>query len=692
MEFRRPLFSVALALAIAAPAPAVRAVDAQDPVNLKIPTVAAPPALTGDLSSPVWKQAAVVKLGYDRQTHAAAAEQTTAYLLTDGKALYVAFDAVQNRTPIVANQRTNNVGVDTDDEVKIALWPGGRSGFNYQFISTPIGTRYQVSSENSNYEPTWEAVAKTAKDEWFVTMRIPLNIVRGAKKDEWMVQLSRWEPTTNSLYLWSGGPLVNGTSDPNYARPLTGMPATVALRPQPRFGIYTLGAIAAPSIGGSTSRMGADIAIPLTEGTSFIATIHPDFSNVEQDQQTISPTAFRRFFNETRPFFTQGAGFYNYYECDACPNEASLYTPSIPTPRDGYAIEGHEGQFSFGGFDAIGAGRTDTAQSVVYRTKPRNWFTSMQRVTVDMPGLHDDTTQFATKWDDLQHKFVYANYGTESGTLVNDGNQSKFAEFGAGWYGAHSFTGGGIRRIGAQYNPYDGFFTNTAIAGYGLFSNHNWTPNGGFAKSISSFVSIDRYKDTLGHGKALEDTAWGVDVVTRKLWEFSTSSGSSYFLVNGIMAPITQNYTGITYHSGTATPTTFGYATGIFGNGRLDSWTRTTTFAVGRRTTVTLQANDTRQYLPTGINTEWLERASVAVQQGPDASFAIGLRRIVGTGPDLNGADTSCVAGCTNVSFAYHKRFGAFEIYTAYGDPSRLYTRPQFLFKVIRYVGAEKGT
>ncbi|HZZ66324.1 MAG TPA: hypothetical protein VFE17_12535 [Candidatus Baltobacteraceae bacterium] len=692
MDVGRPLFAIGLTLAIAAGGSPTKAVDAQDVQGLKIPTVNTPPALTGDLSSPVWKQATVVKLGYDRQTHAAAAEPTTAYLLTDGKALYVAFDSVQTRTAIVANQRTNNVGVDTDDEVKVALWPGGRSGFNYQFISTPIGTRYQVSSENANYEPAWQAVAKTTKGEWFVTMRIPLNIVRGAKQDDWMLQLSRWEPTTNSLYLWSGGPLVSGTSDSNYARPLLGMPATVALRPKPRLALYTLGAIAAPSIGGNTSRMGADIAIPVTEGTSFIGAIHPDFSNVEQDQQTISPTAFRRFYSETRPFFTQGAGFYNYYECDACPNEASLYTPAIPTPRDGYALEGHEGRFSFGGFDAIGADRADTAQSIVYRTKPRNWFTSVQRVTVDMPGLHDDTLQFATKWDDLQHKFIYANYGTESGTLVNDGSQSKFAEFGGGWYGAHSFTGGGIRRIGAQYNPYDGFFTNTAIAGYGISSNHNWTPSGGFAKSITGYVFLDRYKDTLGRGKALEDTQVGIDIVTRRLWEFTTNSGSSYFLVNGIVSPITQNYSAITYHSGTATPTTFGYATGIFGNGRLDSWTRTTTFALGRRTSVTLQANDTRQYLVGHVNTQWLERASIAVQQGPDASFAIGLRRIIGTGPDLNGADTSCLAGCTNISFAYHKLFGPFEIYTAYGDPSTLYTRPQFLFKIIRYIGADKGT
>jgi hypothetical protein len=463
-------------------------------------------------------------------------------------------------------------------------------------------------------------------------------------------------------------------------------------RPKPRIALYSLGEIASPAIGGSTSRAGADIAIPITEGTSVIAALHPDFSNVENDQQTISPTAFRRFFNETRPFFTQGAGFYNVYECDACPAEFSLYTPAIPTPRDGYAIEGHEGRFSFGSFDAVGTQRSDTAQSVLYQTLPRTLFVSAQRVAVDMPGFKDDTLQFATKWSDLQHKFVYANYGTEGGTNINDPAQSKFAEIGGGFFGPFSFTGFGIRRIGAQYNPYDGFFSNSGIAGYGISSTHNWFPNGGFAKSMTAGVFTDHYQSTTGLGTALVDYNSFFDIVTKKLWEFTANTGSSYYLIGDVLTPITQNQTTITYHAGTATPTAVSFATGIFGDGRLNSWTRSTTFKLGRRAIVTLQANNTQQFLVSGVNEQWLERASVAFQQGPDASFAIGLRRIIGVPPLLTTLDTSCEGGCTNVSFAYHKRLGPFEFYTAYGDPSQLTTRPQFIFKVIRYIGADKGT
>ncbi|MDQ2817103.1 MAG: hypothetical protein M3T49_02670, partial [Candidatus Eremiobacteraeota bacterium] len=160
--------------------------------SLHVPIVASAPAVDGTLGSPVWQQALTVHLGYDRRTRGPTVEDTTVRLLSDGKALYVAFQAIQTRTPVVSNQRSNMVGVDTDDEVKVALWPGGSHGFSYQFIATPLGTRYQYSSENLAYEPTWDAVGRIGRNAYVVTMRIPLSIMRGARPEAWLIQLARY--------------------------------------------------------------------------------------------------------------------------------------------------------------------------------------------------------------------------------------------------------------------------------------------------------------------------------------------------------------------------------------------------------------------------------------------------------------------------------------------------------------------
>ncbi len=539
--------------------------------GISVPTVAVPPPIDGTLASPVWQQGAVVHLPYDRLTHGSSAEDTTAYLLTDGKSLFVGFHAVQTRAAVVANQHSNMAGVDTDDEVKISLWPGGAHGFDYQFMATPLGTRYQYSSENLAYEPTWDAAGHIGHNEYFVTMRIPLSVMRGSNPKSWLIQLTRWEPTTGSLYAYNGGASWQGTADVNYAQPLHGMPVLAAVRPRPRVAVYGLSSIASKALGGPTSRAGADLSVPITDSSSFIATIHPDFSDAERDQQTIAPSAFRNFLSETRPFFTQGANFYNYMECDACPNEQSLYTPNIPTPRAGYAVEGTQGPLTFGGFDAVGAQRNDAAQSLIYKTVPRTLFVSAQRVSVDMPGFKDDTNQFSSKWGDLQHKFIYANYGTESGTNVTDPGAAKFAELGGAYYGPQSFTGGGIRKIGTQYNPYDGFFTISGIAGYSFITDHPMTPANGPFKSIDWNFFLDRYHGALGLNES--DTSLSVDVITRGLWELATQTGSSYLELNtatsalpsSVFTPVTQNFTTLRYHAGTSTPTKFTFATGRYG-------------------------------------------------------------------------------------------------------------------------------
>lgn len=654
---------------------------------IAVPNVAAAPPLDGMLGE-AWKQAVAVPLVYDSHLHSASAEPTTAYVMTDGKALYVAFDARQTRASILTTQRTNDVGLDSDDEVQVSLWPSGSQGFAYQFISTPIGTRYQSSSENSTYEPLWQAAGHVERGRYLVTMRIPFSIMRGAGSGHWLMQLSRWEPTTGSLYVMNGGETIQNSMDVNFAQPLANMPSVAAARPQPRFAAYGLGAVAAPSAGGSTSRAGVDFAIPVSAGTSFVGTIHPDFSNVENDQQTIAPSAFARFYQETRPFFAQGASAYNVFECDECQSISTLYTPSIPTPRTGYAVEGKEGRYTFGAFDAVGAGRDDTAASVAYRTLPRTLLVALQRVNVNMPGFQDTSYALSSKWSDQKHKFLFANFSQETGTNVTDASSAKMRMIGGGWYGANTWIAGNIAKMGSQYAPYDGFVPLNDLAGYGAFRQQTWNPQGGTLKHVSFVGYVDRYHGTTG-GLNDADQGLNLDLTTRTLWDLQAQSGATYTAISGIMTPLTQNQYTLTYHAGTATPSSLAFASGEYGAGRLNAWYRSSTIALGRRYTMTLEADNTEQFLASGTNAQWLERLSFAFQTSQNSSFAIGLRRFSGQAPAPNGG--SCEGTCTNISFAYHKRFDKRELYVAYGNPSPLFTVPQFIVKLIDYVGADKG-
>jgi hypothetical protein len=453
--------------------------------------------------------------------------------------------------------------------------------------------------------------------------------------------------------------------------------------------------------------MGGDFSVPVTATSSFYGTIHPDFSNVEIDQQTISPTAYQRSFSEVRPFFTQGASFYDSFDCDACPYVAQLYTPAIPTPRDGYAFEGKQGRFSFAAFDAVGTGRNDGAAALVYRTPDNRWRFTEQTVTVNLPGLTDHTDTTGIAYNDNKHVSGYFNYGNDHGTNVLDGSQAQRYDVGTFLYSNTFGFAASARKVGAYYEPVDGFVQHADIAGYALYENKIWLfDKKSWLNSIQLGTFMDRYH---AHTGALNqtDNSIGIDLLTQSRIDLNVGIGSSYLLLdNGVFTPISQNGVGLTWHSGTAnqpgsygyhgssaTPTTITYNAGRFGPGRVESWTRSSTMRAGPRGTLSLEADDTRAYEDAGAtNVQWLERLGYSYATGPNSSFALGVRRIIGTQPLLELSRPPGFVSAWNLSFAYHRRTPHDELYFAYGDASQLSTLPQFLVKFIHYFGAEKGT
>jgi len=699
------LLFVLWAVARSAPASA----DVAGPASVNIPKITTAPSLDPKADISAWKDTASVTLPWDVQHLRSSSESTVVHAAADGGYLYVRFDAKQ-REGLLAQQHTNNVGDGTDDEVWVDLWPNGNSGFYYQFAATSNGTRFQYSTENTAYAPTWESYGTSFDGGFTITMRIPLHVMRGKGGGggaAWKVQFVRIVRSTGERQIWSWGQAQTNGDDVRYAGALTGLPTLAASRPQPRVGVYGLGAIGSSSSGLTTSRFGADFSLPVTSTASLYGTIHPDFSNVEIDQQTISPTAYQRIYTEVRPFFTQGANFYENFSCDVCPYMAQLYTPAIPTPRDGYAFEGKEGLIQLAGFDAVGDDRNDSAAALAYSTPDNHWTLSAQTVAANIPGITDHVDTTGVHYNDATHIDAFFNYGSDSGTNVLDGSQAQRYD-GGGYYFTPTFgVGASMRKVGEYYDPVDGYVQHPDIAGYATFSNKVFLFSGNSKlQSIQFGGFLDRYHADTGALNQTDNALW-LDFLTKSLIDLQGSIGSGYLAtVSGVFTPVTQNGVSATWHSGTAnnpgnnlnhgssaTPTTISFNTGRFGPGRLDSWFRSSTMRAGNRGTVTLEVDDTQQGLDTGrTNVQWLQRAAYNLATGSDSSLAIGVRRIVGTAPLVDPTQPQPYTNAYNLSFAYHRRTPHDELYVAYGDASQLITVPQWIVKWIHYFGAEKGT
>ena len=686
-------------------------------LTMLVPAVQAAPPLDPSRTDPGWPQSSI-SLRWDVAHARLAQEPTTVRFATDGKLLYVRFDAVQH-DPIIATQHGDdlitggsnaNGGISwsNDDAVWVDLWPNGPGGFEYQFESNPLGAHNEASTENAAFAPDWTSRGAIHGDQYTVTMAIPLSVIHGAHTGSWRIQFVRFERSSGSLEVWSYD--TSQTQPDDAARagtasiPVLSKPAV----PRPRAAIYGLGEVAAPSAGGSTSRMGADFSIPVTPTAAFFGTFHPDYSNVELDQQSISPTVYQRTYSEVRPFFTQAASYYNAFNCDVCNGfRTTLYTPGIPTPAQGYAFEGKQGDFGLAAFDAIGSNRNDAASALTYTSDDTHWQAAVQHVTADIPGVVDDTNQAGVNWWNGKYLSMYANYSQERGTNVLDPSQGNWIDAGGGYMDQHFALFGSVRKVGSYFNPVDGFDSHPGIAGYGVFSTRIWTfaPNDVFhSVGVSGF--LDRYQG-VQYGYAQTDNQLLLDMLFKNTIDLQLSSGSDYWRFGETLTPIS-NSAGIslTYHSGmqnnvgnfpahgaSATPTQIQYYTGRYGLGRLDTWFRSSVLRAGERGTVTFTLDNTAQWMRDNgpDNIQWFEGIAYAYQIAHNSSIAIGVRRVVGYPPQPNGGG-NCEGACSNISVAYHLRLRNEEIYAAYGDPNTLTTVPQAIFKVIFYAGGQKGT
>ncbi len=643
-----------------------------------------PPPIDGRVGA-TWLSGAHVALKYDLTYRKGIGRDTTdAYVLVDPQYIYVAFVCKQ-REPLTVTQHTDDVG-GGDDNVRVALWPGGRNGFLYTFVATPNGTHYQSSSENTAFAPGWDSSGRVIPGGYEVTMRIPRNVLHGDGRASWQLQFDRYVARNNRDLAWAFDPAMNGTLDAPYVGQLQGIGrigSQAAARPLPRIGVYALAQAGAPSAGGNASRAGLDFSIPITGSSAFFGTVHPDYSDVEVDQQSISPTIFARRYNEVRPFFTQSANFFSSTE---------LYTPSIPTPRAGYAVDGNTAGFRYAAFNALGNdGRDDNAETFGYTTNDQRWSARVQRVAVTYPGLDDVTQSTYLSYSDTKHWDVSGFFDAERGTQISDPSQSDYASGSIAWHDPQSSAGVSLFRIGGQFAPVDGYVSYNGTAGYSTYANHIWRYSSSSPLQsiwVGGSLNVSHAPDgslNLGsHGVS-------TDITTRNNNTLGLSSGSLYVAQPGHgLVPFNQNSLG--YYNNADPNKGFGitYTAGAIFDGYAQDLDVGAYAQLFRGGSVSIERYATDFNSPLALRQlEKLERISFMYQAGRFDAFSIGLRTIAGAPAGFGPQPQS---RGTNLSFSYGQHRPYANLFVVYGDPNALSTAQSFVVKLVRFIGAGQGT
>ena len=183
-------------LALAAAMLAAGALPAQAASSLEVPTTSTAPSVNPQADFSTFDPAAVAQLGWDSTKSQPATEDTTARISTDGKYLYVRFDATQQER-IVSSQPVD--GKSTGDLVWVDLQPGA-NGPTYRFASSPDGS--SSATVACGAAPGFSSAGSTYDGGYTVTMKIPIADLHGAG-GTWNVQFGRAIAGSGQQMVWS---------------------------------------------------------------------------------------------------------------------------------------------------------------------------------------------------------------------------------------------------------------------------------------------------------------------------------------------------------------------------------------------------------------------------------------------------------------------------------------------------------
>jgi hypothetical protein len=315
-----------------------------------------PPAIDGRDTDEVWTRAVAISdfRQFDPVEDGAPAMRTEARIAYDARNLYVlvrAFDPAPDSIRALLSRRDVRT---PSDWIKLVVdsYYDRRTG--YEFAVNPVGVQrdfyvFNDSEEDVSWDGVWESGARIDSLGWVAEFRIPLSQLRFPPRDSHTFGIGIWRDIgrTSERIAWpayrrSQFGLISQIGSVDGLQGL-GRPGRLELRP------YAVESVKNRPSGGesvhsSEFSMGADIKYGLTSNLTVDAALNPDFGQVEADPAVLNLSAFEQFFEERRPFFTEGTGIFRYdMSCNDGRCTGLFYSRRIGrTPQLGWRYEGDD--------------------------------------------------------------------------------------------------------------------------------------------------------------------------------------------------------------------------------------------------------------------------------------------------------------------------------------------------------------
>lgn len=649
-----------------------------------------------DIDSTTWKNALHVSAFEDFTTRRPASEKTDAYFLFGTDAIYCIFVLQQTTTSIVAKQTSNNVGLGLDDYVSLMFDTSGNGTNQYYFETTPAGVRYQQASESTRYNPTWVAHGAVSGDRWLAELSIPYRFLRGSVRT-WRVNFARYIAGSQHVYTWAYESQMSTPYGVTYWPALRNAPSFARRLAKPTAQVFGLAATgkdaqvyegAATEIKSTLHRsLGADAKVPISASVNFDATLFPDFSNLENDQQTISPQEFRYQYSEYRPFFTQGANY--------LPGSEVFYSPSIGVFDHGEKIEGQVGHLGIGLLSVGKPGAFDRAYGLTYSAPNQETTVGFYGARAGRPEGSDSVVEIVAGNTNRLSQITYgAATAVETGSFVKDVSEARRSVIYAGVAKANYALQAAYYDIGPSFRPVDAYVSQSDIRGPQISASFfSTTSSSAPVRQVSISGYLDRYLDRSG---AVHEADSGMNasltfknLLTASLGQ-SLSSLRSYSdgfprYRDGATYLYQQNTASLSYRSGTPDSVYMTYSWGAYPSYYLQQLNGSISHRLSRRYSAEFDYGQVdERNVASSADGQILRRLRLFGSLSSSETVNFSYRVIQGQG----GFSTPG----KNFALGYYRRFqSGSTIQAEIGSPASARTLDRYIVKYIIFLGAGSG-
>ncbi len=513
----------------------------------KLPEGVKPPKIDGRINDAAWEHATALGPLTQQSPHEGAEPTypTDVRVLFDDKFFYVSVRAWDPEpVKLITKVMRRDTSQRPDDRILITIDTFHDKRNGYMFSTNPNSARYEGIIENNQppkieWDGIWYAKAKVDAEGWTCEFAFPFQTLAfDPKKTSWGFNVMRSIRRMNEESRWASWRQNKFPPDMSEAGTLTGIEGDV--------GGLGLDIVAGGAIGGfrdrersvdpltgsadvdheyfSTLDPTLDVFYKLTPSVTGALTFNTDFSDAEVDSRQVNLDRFALFFPETRDFFLQDAGIFdfgglgeqiNFLEVSN-PNGMPFFTRKLGIYSGGEIVDIRAGAKVTGRVGRLGFGVLDVQMEDPDHIGHKNL--SVARAKVNL-GAESTLGLIATHGDPNSSgsgTTVGGDFRLRSHSLVGGGNNIELMGF-----ALHTHTPGvsgdddayGLRfrypndiwffdaawaHIGAEYDPKLGFINRPGVEQFSFNGRKRWRPASGRVRFYDTYLDAQLVQNTDG--------------------------------------------------------------------------------------------------------------------------------------------------------------------------------------------------